>query len=78
MTWNKAQTEELIDGESLIDTLIECSPIQHTHAYDGLRAALNQLQRELETDGVRGKWRTWPESDTDHIEPQQETNTERR
>jgi hypothetical protein len=59
--WKRAELEELIDGESLIDTLIECSPISKTLAYEGLRAALNQLQRELETDGVKGKWRTWPD-----------------
>lgn len=62
--YQSTEHEELIEAEAQLDTLIESTPVSKTKAYESLRAAVNQLQIELEAKGIKGKWRAWHEPET--------------
>jgi hypothetical protein len=54
---NKQNADELIEIESLLDTLIETTRMPNK-TYKMFRAAVNQFQKDLEAKGITGKWRT--------------------
>jgi hypothetical protein len=55
-TFTESEKQELIEAESMIDTLTESSPISETKAYSKFRQALDALQRELTAQGIQGHW----------------------